>query len=85
MRRDASQLFLARSDRSSFSICVVSLGVTSWSLIEIFNFDFHMAQTVIVISIRSLSESLLVSASSVRAAVPLISPRVMSGQFLLRL
>jgi hypothetical protein len=49
---------------------------------EIFNFDFHMAHIVIDISIRSLSESLLVSASSVSAAAPLISPSVMTGQFL---
>jgi hypothetical protein len=41
-----------------------------------------MAHSVIEIRMRSLSESLRVSPSSDRAAAPLISPSVISGQFL---
>lgn len=55
----------------------------SSSLIELLIFDFHIAHMVIEIRTHNLSESLLKSPLKVRAADPLIGPRVMGSQSLL--
>ena len=82
MNHVAFQLFLTRFEMSSFSVCVVSCADTSWSLIDILILDFHIAHVVIEIRIRILSESLFTSFLNVRAADPLIRPRVMGGHSL---
>ena len=63
IKRVAFQLFLIRSCMSSFSVSLVLLGVTSWLRIVFLFLDFHIVYTVIEISVRSLSASLLKSFS----------------------
>ena len=76
------QLFLTRSVMLFLRVSAVSFGDISWSLIELLFLDFHMAHTVSVIRMCSLSESLFGSFSNPKAGIPLISPRDVFGQFL---
>jgi len=67
MSRVAFQLFLIRSFVSSFSVSLVSFGVTSWLRIAFLFLDFHIAHIVMAIRVRNLSESLLKSFSNASA------------------
>jgi len=65
-------LFLIMTFIISFSVPLVSLGVTTWSCSVFLFLDFHMDHIVIETKIRSLSESLVRSSLKDRAAMPLV-------------